>query len=348
MPTSGIVAGTLVDAAMIIDTAVSRCKISPSDLSAEDISKARNALYLLLLNFSNRGINLWCIEQAFVPNVVGQAGYPLGLGTVDVASANFRQIFRLTNAWTSSAGGNPTFLIDGDLETRCIQTTPNGVLTTSFASPTSVRMLGMCAGSSFTQTVSVQVSGDGISWRQTQTLPPTMLDSHGWAWYELDPAIPERFFRIAETGGAILDYRELVIAQDLTDVPMSRYNSDDYQHLPNKLVTGRPLQYWFDRQRDPKIYLWPTPNSPFNCIQIKRHRQIQDVGDLTNEVDIPNRWIEATIARLAKKLVLELSQADITRYDILRQEDEEAFFAASSEERDNSPVYLAPDISGYT
>lgn len=346
--TSGTVVQTLINAADIIDSAVSRCKISPSDLSAEDVEKARKVLHLLLLSFANRSINLWCVEQAFVPNVVGQAAYALGPGIVDISSAVFRRVTRYVATWSTSAGGNVSFLTDGNLETTCIQTIPNGVFSADLMQPVGIRMLGICAGSVLTQTLAVETSFDGAIWNRTLVLPTTSLVNGEWRWYEIDPAIPARHFRVVETAGATLSYRELVIAQSVLDIPMARFNSDDYESLPNKLITGRPLQYWFDRQRNPKMYLWPVPDSPFNCIMVRQQRHVQDVGDITNVIDIPNRWLEPTIARLAKKLILELPQADMTRYDILRQEDEDAFFAASFEERDASPVYIAPDISGYT
>ena len=49
-----------------------------------DLRTARRSMNLLLAEMANRGINLWTVEQGFIPMVTGQATYNLPVDTVDL------------------------------------------------------------------------------------------------------------------------------------------------------------------------------------------------------------------------------------------------------------------------
>jgi hypothetical protein len=131
---------------------------------------------------------------------------------------------------------------------------------------------------------------------------------------------------------------------------MSRLNRDDYTNLPNKNFTAnQPFQYWFDRTiPEPTIFLWPTPNDAFVQMTVWYSRQIMDVGALTNELEIPQRWYEAVVMNLAHRLSLELPQVPMDRVVYLEKMAAQYLNEAEQEERDKSPIYYAPNISVYT
>ena len=73
MPTSGTSIFNL-DLNNLIEEAFERCG---SELrSGYDLRTARRTLNLLTIEWANRGINLWTIEQGTIPLVTGQAIYP--------------------------------------------------------------------------------------------------------------------------------------------------------------------------------------------------------------------------------------------------------------------------------
>jgi hypothetical protein len=49
-----------------------------------DLRTARRSLNLLTIEWANKGINLWCIEQGEIPMVTGQATYDLPVDTIDL------------------------------------------------------------------------------------------------------------------------------------------------------------------------------------------------------------------------------------------------------------------------
>jgi hypothetical protein len=52
--------------------------------SGYDLKTARRSLNIMLINWVNRGINLWTVEQSSIPLVAGTATYNLPLDTVDL------------------------------------------------------------------------------------------------------------------------------------------------------------------------------------------------------------------------------------------------------------------------
>jgi len=81
MTTSGASAFNL-DFAEIAEEAFERCGAELR--SGYDLRTARRSLNLLLLEWANRGINMWTVEQGSIPLVAGTATYNLPAGTVDL------------------------------------------------------------------------------------------------------------------------------------------------------------------------------------------------------------------------------------------------------------------------
>jgi hypothetical protein len=77
-------------------------------------------------------------------------------------------------------------------------------------------------------------------------------------------------------------------------------------------------------------------------------RQIDDVGALTDELEVPQRWYEATVMMLSHRMALELPGVGLDRIQYLEAQAEKYLALAEAEERDKSPIYFAPNIAVYT
>lgn len=82
--------------------------------------------------------------------------------------------------------------------------------------------------------------------------------------------------------------------------------------------------------------------------QLIIEKQMQDVGTLTNEIYVPDRWIASVQASLSHKLSLQIPGVDLGRIQYLEAQAEKMFMQANNEERDKSPIYFQPNISYYT
>jgi hypothetical protein len=135
------------------------------------------------------------------------------------------------------------------------------------------------------------------------------------------------------------------------DLQMSQLNRDDYTSIPDKtLTTSRPTLYWYDRRIAPQVRLWPIPDvtAATGTLVAWYHRQIEDVGQLTNTLDVPTRWLNAVVTNLAVQMMQELPSVDAARLSVLQASAAQALSDAESEETDGAPMFLSPDISVYT
>ena len=71
-----------MDLSEIIEDAFERCGLEAR--SGYDFKTARRSLNLLTMEWSNKGINLWCVEEGSIPMVTGQAVYTLPIDTIDL------------------------------------------------------------------------------------------------------------------------------------------------------------------------------------------------------------------------------------------------------------------------
>jgi hypothetical protein len=81
MTTSGTATFNL-DVAELIEECFERCGAELR--TGYDLRTARRSLNLLTVEWANRGINLWTIEQGSVPLITGQATYDIPADTIDL------------------------------------------------------------------------------------------------------------------------------------------------------------------------------------------------------------------------------------------------------------------------
>jgi len=361
MTVSGTVSTTVFKTRKVIDHAYRRCRILPQSITSEMIETAKDNLFLQLSSLGSQGVPLWCIEREILPLYVGQAVATPSRGTMDILNANFRWLSRQNGPVQYSApGGIPQYAFDGDLDTSCAQTGPNGNIEIAYigadpiADPQSqvqVTTVGVMMATTGSFNIVFEWSNDGATWTTALAPGVTAYVAGKWQWYDIDGQQPVNYFRMRETGGNTLNVTEFYAANNPTEIPLARMNRDDWTNLPNKTFQGRPLQYWFNRQRDyPTMQLWPVtdPTNMFGQIIIWKQRYIMDVGTLTEELDIPQRWYEAVVWQLSWRLAMEMPEFDMNLLGMIKGTADEALKVAQDEERDNSPIYFAPNISPYT
>lgn len=356
MATSGTVGTTVIDVQTLIDHGARRCGKLAEELTAEQQVSARESLFFLLSRLINIGIQYWAIKKTVIGLNPAQYIYDLPLGSVDVLNALYRRMNRptpnSTGGYTTSAGGVLVNAFDGDIDTICTQTSPNGNIAINFGdyNPIYAGSIGILPGVSGNFNVVIEYSTDGAAWSTLYNPGPTVWVDGEWLWYDIDPGQDVQYYRIRETGGNTLSVREFYVGNNSTEITMARLNRDDYTNLPNKNFTAnQPFQFWVDRTIPRvKMYLWPVPSDPFVQMTVWTSRQIQDVGDLQNELEVPQRWYEAVIFMLAHRMSLELPGVPMERVAYLEKMANEYLQEAEQEERDKSPIYFAPAIGCYT
>jgi hypothetical protein len=126
------------------------------------------------------------------------------------------------------------------------------------------------------------------------------------------------------------------------DLAISRIPLPTYQSIPNKLVTGRPIQMFIQRLLEPTVTFWPIPDAstPYTFVYW-RLRRIQDAGHGVNTQDMPFRFVPAMIAGLAYYLSMKLP-GGLERMGALKAVYDETMQLAMDEDREKSPLRLVP------
>lgn len=326
MTTSGTVGATQIDVGKIIEHALRRCKVKPAAQTPEIVTTAKESLYLFLTSLSNRGLNLWCIETAYQGLTSGRATYAMPIGTTDVLSVVYSTPTRASGTDTTTATS----------------------VATELDSATTIRRVGVKMTSvTASDTLTLASSGDGLVWTTLRTEAKTDWAADTWYWFELSTQASALHFRASF--GAAATFEQFYLASSVRDLPMSQWNRDTYSCIPNKAQTGNPATcYFLEKLLTPQLTLWPVPNNTFDHLTLYVQRQPEDVGGLSNTLDIPQRWVDGVIWQLAARLCFEL---DIVPPEVIPgvlQMADKNLIEAEHGESDGSSIYLQPNIGVYS
>ena len=145
-------------------------------------------------------------------------------------------------------------------------------------------------------------------------------------------------------GTDIIDILSVVVRRSGTDFTITRISRDAFLNLPNKTTTGRPTQYFLDRQTTPNLKLYPTPENSTDVIHYDALTRIQDADAQVNTMEIPFRFIPCLTAGLAYYIAMKKAP---DRIQLLKTVYEEEFERAMAEDRDRSAFNVTPKLDYY-
>lgn len=350
MAYSGTTNQTKINVGQLIEYAFRETGKTSEEQTAQYVVAGKQALFYILQNLSNRGVNLWMLENKLIGTVQAQTIITLPEGTIDVREANWRYVItpEIADALPTDNPDSP-LAFDQSLDGFATSTISKNWFGAEYQTAQRIFQVGFNSHGTQTYNFVYETSDDGITWTTRQTLPPVTLQDREWYYFPVEPTPQYLYFRLRETVASTFSVRQIVFCYTQQDIPLSRLNRDDYWNLPNKqFESQRSLQYWFDRQITPQMYLWPIPNNDFQLFQLIIEKQLQDVGSLSNELYVPNRWIAAIQKMLSHQMAMQIPGVELARIQYLEQQSNIWLAQAENEERDKSPIYYAPNISYYT
>jgi hypothetical protein len=136
------------------------------------------------------------------------------------------------------------------------------------------------------------------------------------------------------------DILEVALRRDGTDYEVDRISRGEYLNVPNKTTSGRPSQFYFNRQIKPEVTLWPVPDAADSLVYyyIKR---IEDIDTSKNDAEVPFRFVPCMVAGLAYYIAMKKAP---DRIQLLKAVYEEEFQRAADEDEDRVSLKLQPDI----
>ena len=118
------------------------------------------------------------------------------------------------------------------------------------------------------------------------------------------------------------------------EIPMIEMTREEYDTLPIKTTTGTPTQFYYDRQReDAKFYIWPVLSAAAGeTIEFTYQRELEDIGNLNEVIDIPGEMWSAAVYNLASRILENYPRIDNPRVHARAAELFDEAFAFDREE----------------
>ena len=302
----------------LIEEAFERCGLELR--TGYDFRTARRSLNLLTIEWANRGINLWTIEEGQIPLYPNQIIYALPNDTIDLLD----QVTR-TNAGT----GTPQV----DININRISESTYSTIPNKYAQGRPIQVwINRQTGeqdSSAATTVSTQAV-------QSTDTTIYLTDVTGLA--------AAGFVKI---GSEIISYSNLTQTGNTAG-----YISFCGRGQQNTVAASHSIGDSVYVTRPPSINIWPVPNQgsvgdPYYMFVYWRMRRIQDTGTGVRTQDIPFRMIECMVAGLAYKLSMKLPNVDVNRVTALKMEYEQQWQLAADEDRDKASDRYVPRTMVY-
>jgi len=305
MPTSGTAEFNL-DLNNLIEEAFERCG---SELrTGYNWRTARRSLNLMSIEWANRGLNLWTVEQGSFPLVTGQAIYPIPTDTIDLLDHVIR-----TQATT---------LNQIDINISRIAEPTYSSIPNKLAQGRPIQLwFNRQTGAEHATTVTLAQNINAV----VTTIPlSTTVGLPAVGFIKID--------------NETISYPN-INGNSLVNCARGQNNTTAASH------TITPTPPVVTVQNLPCVNLWPTPNAPGDQYTFVywRMRRIQD-GGLNGTViqDIPFRLLPCMVAGLAFYLSMKLPEVEPNRVAMLKAAYEEQWDLAAAEDREKAPLRIVP------
>jgi hypothetical protein len=289
-----------LDLSELIEDAFERCG---SELrTGYDMRTARRSLNLMTIEWANRGINLWTIDQGQIVMNTGQAIYPIPVDTIDLLDTVTRTGSGETQSdVTISRISEPTYMSipNKNATGRPIQVWINRQ--TGLTNTTTATLVGNITATDTTITVS----------------DATQIATSGFITIDSETIVYQN-----------------VSGNQLLNCFRGQNNTTAAAHTSGAAIIEAFLP-------SINVYPTPSaPGNQYTFVYY-RMRRIQDAGNGVNIQDIPFRFLNCMVAGLAFYLSQKL-QGSESRMGWLKAEYEEQMLMASTEDRDKAPDRYVP------
>jgi hypothetical protein len=272
--------------------------------SGYDMRTARRSLNLLTIEWANRGINLWTIEQGQITINTGQAIYALPVDTIDLLD----QVVRT---------GSDQNQVDINIS-RISESTYSTIPTKNAQGRPIQVWINRQTGqqNTITATLSANISATAT------TLTLTSVEELATTGF-------------IQIGSEIITYQNVdTAAKQLLNCFRAQNGTTAAAHTTTEAITVLNL---------PNVNVWPTGDGggPYTFVYW-RMRRLQNAGDGVNVQDIPFRLITCLVAGLAFMIAAKKPEVAPERVGFLKSEYEQQWLLASQEDREKASDRYVP------
>jgi len=271
--------------------------------SGYDLRTARRSMNLMTIEWQNRGINMWTIEEGTIPLVPGQNTYALPNDTIDLLEHVIR------------TGGN-TASTQADLTITRISVSTYATIPNKLA-PGRPIQIWVQRMSGETAPVGTTLVGTITSTATTITLADAS-NLAGTGFIKLD--------------NEIINYG-YITGNTLYNCFRGQQNTTAAAHTTGATVYNPNV---------PAVTLWLTPdNSQQYTLVYYRLRRIQDAGAGVETADMNFRFLPCVVAGLAYYIAMKVPEL-MQRLPMLKEAYDTQFDLAAGEDREKAAIRFVP------
>ena len=276
--------------------------------SGYDLRTARRSMNLMTIEWQNRGINMWTIEQGFIDLVQGQSTYALPDDTIDLMEHQIR-----TGAGSTS--------LQSDLTISRISVSTYASIPNKLTQGRPVQI--------FIHRNSGQTYPVGITLAATASSTDTTITLSGVS--DLPPA---GFVKIQDE---VINYGSIE-GNALQNCFRGQQGTTAATHTIGG--TAIPV-YW---EQVPATTVWPIPDGTQSYQLVYwRMRRIEDAGSGAQTADMNFRFFPCLVAGLSYYIAMKDPEL-IDRVAMLKQIYDEQFSLAAQEDREKTSARFVPRI----
>lgn len=271
--------------------------------SGYDLRTARRSMNLMTIEWQNRGINMWTIEEGTIPLVPGQNTYALPNDTIDLLEHVIR------------TGGN-TASTQADLTITRISVSTYATIPNKLAPGRPIQI--------WVQRMSGETSPTGTTLNGTITSTATTITVADAS-------------NLAGTGFIKLD-NEIINYGYITGNTL--YNC--FRGQQNTTAAAHTTGATVYNPNVPAVTLWLTPdNSQQYTLVYYRLRRIQDAGAGVETGDMNFRFLPVVVAGLAYYIAMKVPEL-AQRLPMLKEAYDTQFDLAAGEDREKAAIRFVP------
>lgn len=271
--------------------------------SGYDLRTARRSMNLMTIEWQNRGINMWTMEQGFINLTPGLSTYALPTDTIDLLEHVIRT-------------GQNTASTQADLTITRISVSTYATIPNKLTQGRPIQVWVQRLSGEVNPTTSLLVGN--ISSTDTTIVLSSVANLAGSGFIRL---------------GAEDIYYAYITGNTLGGVFRGQNNTTATSHTTGTAVFVPQL---------PAVTVWPTPdNSQSYQFVYWRLRRVQDAGAGVETADMNFRFLPCVVSGLAYYIAMKVPDL-APRLPMLKEVYEEQFNMAAGEDREKAAVRFVP------
>jgi hypothetical protein len=279
-----------------------------------DLRTARRSMNLMTIEWQNRGINMWTIQQQSFTLVQGLNTYPIPLDTIDLMD----HVIRTNQGQTSNQAdltitriSMPTY---ATIPNKLTQARPIQVMVQRNSGETNP--LYNSSGTQVTLATSIGTTDTTI----------TLSSTVGMA--------AQGYIQLASTSGEVV-YYSYISGNSLMNCFRGQNNTTATSYTAG---SGTPIFI----PQIPAVTVWPTPDGSTTYTFVYwRMRRVQDTGSGIETGDMSFRFMPAAAAGLAYHIATKIPEGT-PRIEMLKGQYDEQFNLAAGEDREKAAIRFVP------